>query len=858
MKAALQGSLIAVFAALLVSLAVLLAQNGQASGVSEAMSLIHPTYAVTAGAVFFALGALFWSIRVTSSSRSFTKDWSRHLAQMEAQLEKSESILASHPGLVLVWAESDDEVFEGWGRPRVLGGPAALASLITFASKDPEAFRRPAESLLDAFGDLPLREDQFANKHATLREKVTLLRREGLSFSGTLLTEEGRSIECDGRIAGEQVTLWLTDPAVRLAEEAGVVGQARDRASDLHGAYNHLDRAPIASWRRSPDLKLEWVNRAYVEMVEAINMDEVIADQKEIDPEFLKVAERAKTEHQRSGKKAVDDYVRVNIRGQRRVLRVIEQPMHGAQGDRVSIAGLAIDVTRQDKAQEELRRHQKAHRQTLDQLGTAVAVFGPNQALEYYNQSFIELWGLEEAELNHNPSHAEVLDRLRALDKLPAQADFAAWKSQQLRVYTDDGNDEAAPDDIWSLPSGRTLRVAVRRHALGGVAVVFEDITQTVELQTLYQTQIKVQRATLNNLAEGVAVFGADGRLALYNKSFEEMWGLTEVQLHDAPHFDHLSSDFVELAPRAADDFKTMKRRIVSFNPQDRQTETGGPFKLKDGRWMGYATSPLPDGATLVSFIDVTDSQERQKELEVRNQILEEADRIKTRFTNHISYQLRDPLNVIKGFAEVLENEFAGPLTDRQKDYTAAIVASSLKLLDLVDDIIDLAAVDAGQLDLEMDMVDIRGLMENAKTYAALKAEDSQIKLVIDCDASIGKMRGDERRLKQVLFNLLSNAFQFTGAGGEVTIGAERDGDMVKLWVADTGRGVTPADQAKVFERYEAAGPGAGAGVGLALVNSFVGLHGGFVRLSSREDEGTMVTCHLPADGPAEHFMAAE
>lgn len=858
MTAAFKGSLIAFAAALLVAVAVFLMQDGSAAALAERARLIDPTWAVTGGAIFLLIGAVLWAVRVASSSEELTRDWSRHLAQMEAQLEKSESILASHPGLVLVWAENDAEAGDGWGRPRVLGGPAALASLITFASKDPDAFRRPAESLLEAFGDLPLTEDHVRDRTSTLREKVNLLRSEGIAFSGTLVTEEGRSIECDGRVAGDQVTLWLTDPAVRLAEEAGVVGQARDRASDLHAAYNALDRAPIAAWRRSPDLRLEWVNRTYVEMVEAINMDEVIAEQREIDPAVIKVAEKAKTEHQRSGRKAADDLIRVNIHGQRRVLRVIEQPMHSS-GDRFSMAGLAIDVTRQDRAQQDLRRHQEAHRQTLDQLGTAVAVFGPNQALEYYNQSFVELWGLEEAELRHQPSHAEILDRLRHMDRLPAQGDFAKWKREQLSVYTDDHDDGAEPDDIWNLPNGRTLRVATRRHALGGVAVVFEDITQTVELQSLYQTQIKVQRATLNNLAEGVAVFGADGRMALYNKAFESIWGLPGEQLAGAPHFDDLTAEFIALAPRAKDDFASMKRRIVSFSPKDRQPETGGPFKLKDGRWLAYATSPLPDGATLVSFIDVTDSQERQRELEVRNQILEEADRIKTRFTNHISYQLRDPLNVIKGFAEVLENEFAGPLSDRQKDYTAAIVASSLKLLDLVDDIIDLAAVDAGQLDLDMDWVDIRQLMDNAKTYAALKAEDSEVRLTIDCDSAIGSMRGDERRLKQVIFNLLSNAFQFTEPGGEITLGAEREGEMVKIWVSDTGRGVTAADQAKVFERYEAAGPGAGAGVGLALVNSFVTLHGGFVKLESREDEGTTVTCHLPADGPAQTAsLAAE
>ena len=856
MKTALKGIIVAVLAALTVSLAVFLMQHGSADFVRQQAALIEPTLAVTLGAVFFAIAVLLWAVRVASSSNHLTRDWSRSLAQMEAQLEKSESILASHPGLVLVWAETNVQLQEGWGNPRVLGGPAALASLINFASDDPEAFFRPAESLLNAFGDLPLAEDHMGPKTSTLSEKVQLLRSEGLSFSGTLLTEEGRSIECDGRVAGDQVTLWLTDPAVRLAEEAGVTGQVRDRASDLHGAFNHLDRAPIAAWRRAPDLKLEWVNKAYVEMVEAINMEEVITEQREIDPSCIGVAEKAKTEHQRSGRKAADDLIRVNIRGQRRVLRIIEQPMH-ASGDRVSMAGLAIDVTRQDKAQEELRRHQEAHRQTIDQLGTAVAVFGPNQQLEYYNQSFVELWELEEADLLHKPSHAEILDRLRHLEKLPAQSDFGRWKTEHLAIYTEEDGDR--PDETWHLPTGRTLRVAAGRHALGGVAIVFEDITQTVELQTLYQTQIKVQRATLNNLAEGVAVFGADGRLALYNQAFEDMWGLTDEQLKTAPHFDALQTEFATLAPRAEDVFTSMKRRIVSFSPQERQTQVGEkPFNLRDGRWMGYATSPLPDGATLVSFIDVTDSQERQKELEVRNQILEEADRIKTRFTNHISYQLRDPLNVIKGFAEVLENEFAGPLTDRQKDYTAAIVASSLKLLDLVNDIIDLAAVDAGQLDLEMGWVDIRALMDNAKTYAALKAEDSQIKLIIDCDSEIGKIRGDERRLKQVVFNLLSNAFQFTEPGGEVTLGAEREGEMIRLWVADTGRGVTPADQAKVFERYEAAGPGAGAGVGLALVDSFVSLHGGFVKLQSREDEGTMVTCHFPVDGVATSALAAE
>ncbi|NRA30436.1 MAG: hypothetical protein HRU11_09250, partial [Parvularculaceae bacterium] len=310
MKAALQGSLIAITVALLLSVTFFLVQPPAAPNL-EGATLIDSTWAITIGAVCFALAALIWSVRTASATRHLTRDWTDSLASMEARWEKSESILASHPGLVLVWSEADTDVLHGWGRPRVLGGPAALASLITFASEDPDAFLRPAESLLDAFADLPVAEDQISAKTSTLRERVHLLRSEGVSFSGTVVTEEGRSIECAGRVAGDQVTLWLTDPAVRLAEEAGARGQVRDRASDLHGAYNALDRAPIAAWRRSPDLKLEWVNKAYVDMVEAINMDEVIAEQKEFDAACQKVADKARTEHERSGRKAADDLIRV-------------------------------------------------------------------------------------------------------------------------------------------------------------------------------------------------------------------------------------------------------------------------------------------------------------------------------------------------------------------------------------------------------------------------------------------------------------------------------------------------------------------------------------------------------------------
>ena len=820
-----------------------------ATSINAIFASLNPLAIVTAGTLMMSVGAITYAVRAMKREQTATVDWSKKLAEMEARLDKSESVLAAHPGLVLVWNDSYADIDDGWGNPKILGGPAALASILTFADDAAAALDNPAASLLNRLGQLPLEEEVAPEDVRKLKDRIQELRSHGVTFSGSIVTDEGRSIDVDGRVAGDQVTLWLTDPAVRLAEDGGLIGKARDRAADLHGALNHLDRLPMATWRRGPDLKIEWANNAYVAMVEAINLQEVIENQIEVDPTFKKLAQKAKDEFGRSGgRRILDDIVVVNIRGVRRVFRIMEQAMHSA-GD-AGLGGIAIDITKLDKAQEDLKRHQNAYRKTLDQVPSAVAVFGGTQQLDYYNASFLDLWKLDDGDLRVRPYHGELFDRLHQNNQLPAVSDYRRWKEDQLKLYTDPTEDGAAPDDIWSLPNGKTLRVVRQRHPLGGLVMLFEDITENLRLETQFNTQISVQRATLNNLAEGVAVFASDGKLRLFNRAFQQMWQFDPARLTEQPDFELMISQFGQLSEGSAKAWQNLKGRITSFAAEDRVPIDHAEVTLKDGRTFAYATAPLPDGATLLTFLDVTDSREREKELQERNEWLETADRIKTKFVNHISYNLRNPLNTIIGFAEMLETEMFGTLNDRQKDYAASILSASNHLLDLINDIIDLAAIDAGKLDLEVAEMDVRKTLQNAATYAALKAEDSAITLKLDIADDVGDIRADEKRIKQVLFNLLANAFSFTDEGGKVTLGAERDGNTIRIWVQDTGRGVSSEDQAKAFDRFESRGPGAGAGLGLSLVKSFVELHGGWVRLSSREGQGTHISCHLPANGP--------
>ena len=225
------------------------------------------------------------------------------------------------------------------------------------------------------------------------------------------------------------------------------------------------------------------------------------------------------------------------------------------------------------------------------------------------------------------------------------------------------------------------------------------------------------------------------------------------------------------------------------------------------------------------------------------------ADRLKSEFLANVSYELRTPLNVIIGFTEVLGNEFFGELNPRQKDYTADILHASTQLLDLINNILDLASVEAGQMDLAVGLFDVHEVLENVMTLAREPASKHKLEVVLDCPADFGAIEGDERRIKQVMYKLLSNALTFSDPGGRITIGALRQDGEVGLYVSDNGIGIEAADQKKVFDNFQRAAPPdrpRGVGLGLSLVKNFVELHGGRVELESAPGEGTQVTCFLP------------
>jgi signal transduction histidine kinase len=362
-----------------------------------------------------------------------------------------------------------------------------------------------------------------------------------------------------------------------------------------------------------------------------------------------------------------------------------------------------------------------------------------------------------------------------------------------------------------------------------------------------YDALIKVQSETLDHLAEAVAVFGSDGRVRLHNQAFQRMWKLAPEALNAHPHIEAVAAWCQALH----DDNALWRSLRGALTAIDGREPMVARIERRDGVMIDLTTMPLPDGATLVTFQDVSDTVNVERALRERNEALETADAIKIDFVHHVSYELRSPLTNIIGFAHFLGDPAFGPLTDKQREYLGYITTSTNALLALINNILDLATIDAGAMALTLGDVDIRVTMDAAAEGVLDRLVKDNLKLEINAVPGIGRFTADERRLRQILFNLLSNAIGFSPPNGIVTLTAERRPDAVVFTVTDRGPGISPEQKDKVFEWFETDSKGSehrGTGLGLSLVRSFVELHGGTVTIDSTPGQGTTVTCVFPVE----------
>ncbi len=776
--------------------------------------------ALTLGILVFAVVVSIAYLRTRMRASGALDQAESEIARLKDELDRANAILLSEPQVIVAWRETSAE-------PLILGDAAGLTG-------------QPAIRRLLAFGTWL--EPEAARE---MEAALDLLRRRGEAFGRVLRTRDSRHVEIEGRPIAGAAVLRLRELTGARLDQAALAESFSRLEAEVQEMRALLSAVPAPIWIRDAAGRLVFANRAYALAVEARDADDAIARGLELlDRGAREEALRARAEGRTFAKR-----LPAVVAGQRRMLDVVE--VSGTRG----AAGVGIDATEAETIRAELTRVVAAHRRTLDQLATAVAIFGADERLVFYNAAYRALFQLDPTFLDERPTDSAILDRLRTERRLPEQADFRAWKAQLLDAY----RAVEPKEHRWYLPGGRALRVVTNPNPEHGVTYLFDDISERIELESRFNALNRTQSETLEALTEAVAVFGADGRLKLHNPVFARMWKLSPQTLATRPHIDTVAGWARTLMGRRLGGEEALGAIKMAVTALEHRTPVERRIERVDGSVLDCAALPLPDGDTLVTFRDVSDSVNVERALVERNEALIAADALKSTFVHHVSYELRSPLTTIIGFAQLLDDPVIGPLNTKQREYVGHITESSAALLAIINDILDLATIDAGAMQLEISDVDVRETVQAAAEGIRDRLAEQNLKLDIRVRPDIGALRADAKRVRQILFNLLSNAVGFSPRGETITLAAERRDGAVIFRVADKGPGVPPELKERVFGRFETYARGSkhrGPGLGLSIVRSFVALHGGSVAIDNAPGGGAIVTCIFPPAAVADHKAA--
>lgn len=673
------------------------------------------------------------------------------------------------------------------------------------------------------------------------------LQAEGARFALAAKTADGtRSLKIMGQrgavFSGEEVfdVIWaedMTEVTRTTASSAQALSQAQKREAELRLA---LDSLPFPVWMRDDDFNISWCNRFYATLMGATPAT-VVAEQKEFSVSGAQgksvraLAQQALTEGATKSLKA-----HVVAGGDRRMMEIFESAI---PGEKFQI-GCAFDMTGFDRLQADLDRYRRTHDEILEHLRTAIAIFDAHMRLVFFNTAFEHLWGANETWLNAKPKLGDFLETLREQRRLPEQADFRQFKQEWQGWFT---GLLSPHEEMLYLPDGAALRMVAAPYPEGGLIFTFEDVTSRLALETSYNTLIAVQRETLDNLSEGLAVFGEDGRLQLSNPAWARLWKLQPEDLEGKPHVSKLVDKMRGFFP--AEKWEALRPELIACGLE--RIDRKARLTREDGSILDYIVVALPDGAILNAFFDITDSVKVERALREKTAALEEAERLKLDFLANVSYQLRTPLNAIMGFAEILNEQYFGQLNERQKEYTDGIIDAGQRLVSLVNDILDLSTIEAGYLSLYPSEVDVARVMQSINDLTQEWVRKQNNTLRVECDDNAGIIIADERRFKQVVINLVSNAINFSPQGGGIQVKARRDAGDLVVSVTDHGEGIPEEDLKRIFQPFERSRRerkrhNSGAGLGLSLVKRIVELHGGLIDIKSTLGKGTTVTCRFP------------
>ncbi|MGF1551189.1 MAG: PAS-domain containing protein [Paracoccaceae bacterium] len=445
--------------------------------------------------------------------------------------------------------------------------------------------------------------------------------------------------------------------------------------------------------------------------------------------------------------------------------------------------GLATDGTVAAQAERTLGRFVQTMTETFAHLTAGLAIFDRSQKLVLFNPAFATLLQLDPAWLANRPGLRDVVDALRARRRIPETGDFHAWRRRLLSLF--DHPERVDLDEVWHLVDGSNIKVLARPHPHGSLAFVFDDITDRMRLEQRLGQSNDLYGATLNRLEEGLAVFGADGKLQLVNDSFHRVFGTDSRSVPPETH----ASDVVRLCRGLTIETEVWRRVSNFITAEGARGAWSERLTLASERVLRLRLAPLPGGATMLVVVDITDSERIADALRERNRALEAAEEMRSAVMDQISHRLRTPLNTIFGFGQLLSDPRFGQLSERQREYAGGILEASGQLLSTIDEVTELASLHPGDWSDQGGGLAIGETVELTRSLLEKRAAEAGLRLRTAVAEPGARVDCDAGSLRQIAFILGAGAIQRAAPGSTVRIEAgPGEGGRIEISVFERRR----------------------------------------------------------------------
>jgi len=393
-------------------------------------------------------------------------------------------------------------------------------------------------------------------------------------------------------------------------------------------------------------------------------------------------------------------------------------------------------------------------------------------------------------------------------------------------------------------------------------ALAYWDTTRRIALKSAEQ-ELKAQKeklakksslleTTLENMAQGIAVYDADYNLVSFSERFSIIFGFPPGFLHQGMSIDEMVRQRHKQGHYKEDIDEIIGRRQQALALM---SERSGERTLPNGTVVAYHRQPMPGGGCVTTHTDITRERRFEEDLRHAKEQAESANRSKSEFLALMSHELRTPLNSIIGFSELMMKGSFGPIgNEKYLEYSENVNASGHHLLALINDILDISKAEAGMFELNEEEFDPAKVIQSCLRLLEGQARSQGIAFVVEIPDQLLPLYADQRMLKQITLNLLSNAIKFTPEGGKVTLKMwSQPGTGHVLQVIDTGIGVALNDIPKILKPFtqvksDLSRKHQGTGLGLPLCKNLIELHGGYLDFQSEVGAGSIVTVRFPKE----------